>query len=70
MYEKFTKPITFQQFQSIATYSDDGKEEGDAIIGDIAEQYLRKFASESGADMTFEFWNKDGKFYIGKKEKK
>ena len=25
------------------------KEEGEAIIGDIAEQYLRKFASDSGA---------------------
>ena len=55
------KVITFPQFQSITAYSDDGEDEEDAFIGDIAEQYLRKFASVSGAD-------KNGKFYIGKKE--
>ena len=31
------------------------------MIGDIAEQYLRKFASESGADKTFGFRDKNGK---------
>ena len=37
-------------------------------IGDIAEQYLRKFATMSGADKTFGLRDKDGKFYIGNKE--
>ena len=37
---------------------------------DIAEQYLRKFASESGADKTFGLRDKDGKFCIGNKETK
>ena len=40
------------------------------FIGDIAEQYLRKFASTSGTDKTFGLWDKDGKFYIGNKEEK
>ena len=47
------KVITFPQFQSIAAYDDDGEEEEDVFIGDIAEQNLRKFASESGTDKTF-----------------
>ena len=42
----------------------------DAFIGDIAEQYLRKFASTSGTDKTFGLRDKDGKFYIENKEVK
>ena len=40
------------------------------LQGDIAEQYLRKFASVSGADKTFVLRHRDGKFYIGNKEAK
>ena len=48
------KDITFQQFPSITAYDDDdSQEEEDVYIGDIAEQYLRKFATVSGADKTF-----------------
>ena len=47
------KALTFQQFPSITAYGDDGEEEGDVVIGVIAQQYLRKFASESGTDNTF-----------------
>ena len=64
------KAITFQQFPSITAYDDDGEEEDDAVIGDIPEQYLRKFASMSGTDNTFGLRDKDGKFYIGNKEAK
>ena len=42
----------------------------DVFIGDIAEQYLRKFASASGTDKSFGLRDKDGKFYIGNKESK
>ena len=40
--------------------------------GDIAEQYLGKFASVSGTTFgkTFGLRDKDGKFYIGNKEAK
>ena len=65
------KAITFPQFPSITDYDDDdGEEEEDVFIGDIAEQYLRKFATVSGADKTFGLRDKDGKFYIGNKEAK
>ena len=47
------KVITFQQIPSITAYDDDDEEEEDAVIGDIAEQFLRKFASTSDTDKTF-----------------
>ena len=65
------KAITVPQFPSITAYDDDGEEEEvDVFIGDIVEQYLRKFSSVPGADKTFELRDKDGKFYIGNKEAK
>ena len=49
------------QFLSITAYDDDdGEEEEDVLIGDIAEQYLRKFATVSAADKTFGLRDKDG----------
>ena len=66
------KAIRFPQFPSITAYDDDGEgeEEEDVFIGDIAEQYLRKFAAVSGAEKTFRLRSKDCKFYIGNKEAK
>ena len=65
------KAITFPQFPSITAYDDDdGEEEEDVFIGDIAEQYLRKFATVSGAEKTFGLRDKDGKFDIGNKKAK
>ena len=48
----------------------DGEEEKDAVIGDIAERYLQKFASTSGTDKTFGLRDKEGKFYIWNKAAK
>ena len=62
------KAVTFPQFPSLTAYDDDGEEEVNVIMGDTAEQYLRKFASVSGADKTFGLRDKDGMFYIGIKE--
>ena len=62
--------ITFPQYLSITAYDDDGEEEVDVFVGNIAEQYLRTFASVSGANKTFGLRDKDGKFYIGNKEAK
>ena len=65
------KAITFPKFPSITAYDDDdGEEEKDVFIGDIAAQYLRKFDTVSGADKTLGLRDKDGKFYIGNKEAK
>ena len=43
--------IKFPQFPSITAYcDDDGEKEEDVFIEDMAEQYLRKFVTVSGAD--------------------
>ena len=47
--------VTFPQFPSITAYDDDGEKEVNVFIGDIAEQYLRKFASKSEIDKIFGF---------------
>ena len=47
------KAVTFPQFPSMTSYHDYGEEEEDVFIEDIAEHYLRKFASASGVDKTF-----------------
>ena len=66
--KNLSKAITFPQFPSTTAYDDDGEEEVDVFIEDIAEYYLRKFASASGADKTFGLWDKDGRFFIGNKK--
>ena len=62
------KAVTFPQNPFITAYDDDSEEEGKAVIGNIAEQYLRKFASTSGTDKTLGLRDKDGKFYIRSKK--
>ena len=54
--------ITFPQCPSITAYDDDDdrEEEENVFLGDIAEQYLRNFATG--------LRDKVGKFYIGNKE--
>ena len=66
------KAITFPQFPSITAYDedDDSEEEKDVFIGDIAEQYLRKIATVSGADKTFGLRDKDGSFTSGTRKQK
>ena len=64
------KAVSFPQFPSIAAYDDVGEEDVGVVIRDIAEQYLRMFASLSSADKTFGLRDKNGMFYIGNKEAK
>ena len=64
------KAIAFKQLPSLTSYGDDGDEEGNAFIRDIAEQYLRQFAPVSGTDKTFGLRDRNGKFYTGKEEAK
>ena len=56
------KSRTISQFPSITAYDDGGEEEVDVLIGDIAAQYLNKFASASGAYKTIGLRDNDGKF--------
>ena len=64
------KAITSPQFPFITAYDDDddGEEEEDVFIADIAEEYLRKYATVSGADKTSGLRDKDGRIKIGNKE--
>ena len=64
------KAITFPQYPSITAHDDDGDEEWNVFIGDIADQYLRKFTSKSGTDKTFGLRDIDGKYDIGNKKAK
>lgn len=75
--QKLTKAISFPQFPSIKAYDDgdDGEEEEEEFqdtemmfIGDIAGEYLRKFANKAGVDKTFGLYDKNGKFFIGNME--
>ena len=71
--KQLPKAVTFRQYPSITAYDDDDdgeEEEWKAVIGNITEQYLRKFASTSGTDKTFALRDKNGKFYIGSKDAK
>ena len=68
--KNLSKAITFPQFPFITAYDNYGEEEVYVFIGDIAEQYLRKFASVSDADKTFGLRDMDGKFHIGNNEAK
>ena len=62
--------ITFPQFPSIRAYDNDGEEEVDEFIGDIAEQYLRKFASASGTDKTLNCGIRMVSFTLGTRKQK
>ena len=64
------KAIRFPQFPSITAYDDDGDEEEDAVIGDIADQYLRKFDSTSGTDKTFGLQDRMVSFTLETKKQK
>ena len=65
--KKLPMAITCAQFLSITAYDDDGEEDEDVFIGDIAEQYLRMFPSMSGTDKTVGLRDNDDKFYIENK---
>ena len=57
------KAITFRQFPSITAYDDDGEE--DAVLGEIAEQYFRKFASTSVTDKRLDCGIRMASFTLG-----
>ena len=55
--------ITFPVYPSIQT----PEGEDTQYIGAVAEKYLRKFATKSEADTTYELYDRNGNFYIGNK---
>ena len=61
--ENLPQAITFPAYPSIKAV----EEEDAPYLGNIAETYLRKFATKDEADRTYGLYDKDGKFYIGNK---
>ena len=59
--------ITFPAFPSIEASKDPIEGEDTQFIGDLAEKYLRKFATKTEADRTYGLYDRKGNFYIGNK---
>ena len=66
--ENLPQAFTFPAYPSIQAFEEPPEGEEDApYIGEIAETYLRKFATKDEADRTYGLYDKDRKFYIGNK---
>ena len=69
------KAIEFKSFPSITGYVHEQQQQPQLAapkkiigeIGEIAEQYLRKFTSKDDVDRVFGLYDKNGQFYIGDK---
>jgi hypothetical protein len=60
------KAITFPQYPSIEAYEDPVESVRTLELGDIATEYLQKYASnKKSVDTTFGIYSKNGQFYIG-----
>ena len=59
--------ITFPAYPSIQASEKPLEGEETQYIGEVAEKYLRTFATKSEADTTYGLYDKGGKFYIGNK---
>ena len=65
--ENLPQAITFPAFPSIQASKEPLEGEGTQYIGDLAEKYLRKFATKSEADTTYGLYDRKSNFYIGNK---
>ena len=59
--------ITFPAYPSIQATEKPLEGEDMQYIGEVAEKYLRKFATKDEADRTYKLYDRDRKFYIGNK---
>ena len=65
--ENLPQAITFPAYPSIQTFEKPLKGEDTQYIGEVAEKYLRKFATKGEADTTHGLYDRKGNFYIGDK---
>ena len=65
--ENIPQAITFPTYPSIQAFEEPPKGEDTQYIGEVAEKYLRKFATKGEADTTFGLYDRKGNFYIGNK---
>ena len=59
--------ITFPAYPSIQASEEPLEGEDTQYIGEVAEKYLRKFATKGEADTTYGLYDRKGNFYIGNK---
>ena len=65
--ENLPQAITFPAYPSIKAFEEPLEGEDTQYIGNLAEKYLRKFATKDEADRTYGLRDDGGKFYIGEK---
>ena len=66
--ENLPQAITFPAYPSIQAYENPLEGEDTQYIGEVAEKYLRKFATKgSEVDKTFGLYDENRNFYIGNK---
>ena len=65
--ENLPQAITFPTYPSIQAFEELIEGEDTQYIGDIASEYLRKFARKNEADKTYGLYDKNKNFYIGNK---
>ena len=65
--ENLPQAITFPAYPSMQAFEEPLEGEDTQYIGNLAEKYLRKFATKNEADTTYGLYDKGGKFYIGEK---
>ena len=66
-FENLPQAITFPAYPSIQAFEKPLEGEETQFIGNLAEKYLRKFATKDAADTTYGLYDKGGKFYVGDK---
>ena len=65
--ENLPQSITFPAYTSIQASEKPLEGEDTQYIGEVAEKYLRKFATKGEADTTYGLYDRHGNFYIGNK---
>ena len=65
--ENLPQAITFPAYPSIQVFEEQIEGEDAQYIGDIAAEYLKKFATMDEADRTYGLYDKNKNFYIGNK---
>ena len=65
--EKIPQAITFPAYPSVQAFKEPLEGEDTQFIGEVAEKYLRKFATKDEADKTYGLYDRHGNFYIGNK---
>ena len=63
--KELPKALTFPQLQAIMPDEGEDLDTSALYLGEIAERYLRHFASKQEVDKTFGLYDKDEQFYIG-----